>query len=223
MKKTLKIVGLLILGAILGQVFLWAGAFALMWYMGSSMDKSLLTSITFLNKRHTDPSMMSDEEFLHWNRMCENIYEGKYLKVNEIIKINNGDVEFSVIPAKSKFEKGESSLAEMRITNISPRVLHINEPQLMRMTKTCEHNGYQKNQFIVSLSPLESNWMKTLKPGDKISLPIIIPTDTFGKQRAMYWLNTLRFNDSHSKQLFKKILNIAKTEAVFSFEDTVPQ
>lgn len=166
----------------------------------------------------TNATMMSDEDFVWWKKMRKDISEKNFLHVDEIIKINQGEIDFAVLPAKPEFAKGESVLAEMRITNGAQRILHVNEPKLLQMVLPHEYKGGQKGEFRVTLSPFESTWMKTLKPGEKLALPIIIPVGAPGKQRAVYTLVSSQFANAAGKKAARHDTRIAVFESEFGTE-----
>lgn len=129
MKKTLKILGLLILGALLGYAFLIGGSILTLLHRVKS--PGFLAASTL---QSTAPSVMSNPELQIWNDMREKIRQQRYAEVNALIGLGESDIEFSVTPAKETFRSGEPVLAEIRIRNVSAKTLHVNEPRSTRLT-----------------------------------------------------------------------------------------
>lgn len=191
MKRTLKVVGLLVLGAVLGQLLL-VGAKILQLTQKVKSPHFLMT----MTLRSTAPHAMSNEELALWNDMREKIRHEQLGDVNAFIQITKDDVDFDVVPAKQVFAQGESILAEIRLKNVSNRELHVNEPLERRLTPEAYY--YQdKNQFDhdISIDPLESTWMRTLHPGERLSIPTLILTTNLGPHKINYSLSVFQFDE----------------------------
>jgi hypothetical protein len=191
MKKTIKIIGLLILGAVLGQVLFLGLSFC--HVMKEIKDPYFLTVSTMLS---TAPNVMSNKELGIWNEMRDDMKNRKLADVNRLIHISKDELDFKVIPAKALFTQGEGVLAEIRFKNVSGHTLHINEPQVMKLTQEIYHyQGLNQLDYNVSISPLQSSWMRTLLPGEQLSIPILIPVDNTGSYKINYALTIMEFNE----------------------------
>lgn len=191
MKKTLKILGLLVLGALLGYALLIGGS--LLTFLHRAKSPGFLAASTL---QSTAPSVMSNPELQIWNDMRDKIRKQRYAEVNDLIGLGETDIEFAVTPAKETFRSGEAVLAEIRIRNVSAKALHVNEPRSTRLTLGFyDYQGYHQDDYSLELSPYESTWMKTLKPGEKLSLPTLIETTNTGPHKISYALAAFTFTD----------------------------
>ena len=215
MKKTLKILGLLILGAVLGYALL-IGVSIFQITRKIKMDPNILAAATM---RDTDPQAMSNPELGVWNNMRDKIRHRDYKAVNELIALTGTDIEFSVIPAKEIFSSDESVLAEIRIKNVSDRTLHVNEPISQCLTLVPYFsNGNTKIDYSIILSPMESTWMKTLLPGSKISQPTMIQTTNTGPHKIRYYLGAFKFADKSAKGSIGGTPTMKECSCVFTVE-----
>jgi len=159
MKKTIKIVLLLVLGAVLGQVLL-VGV-GVLHFIHKIKGPNFFLQTTMLG---TAPDAMSNDELGFWNNMRDNITHGEFADVNRLIQIRGDELDFEVIPAKPVFALGESVLAEIRIKNISNHTLHVNEPREMKLTlETYFYLGLNQldyDKVNYSLSIFEFNQQK---------------------------------------------------------------
>ena len=188
----LKVIGLLFLGAVLGQLIL-VGV-SVLHFTHKIKDPNFLTQISM---RSTDPHAMSNDELEIWNDMRQKIKHGEYAEVNRLIEITNGDLDIQVIPAKSVFTQGENILAEIRFKNTSSHTLHFNEPRVQRLT-TEIYNYQESNQldYDIFISPEESTWMRTLLPGQELSIPTLIAAKNIGPYKINYSVLFFQFNQT---------------------------
>ena len=190
-EKTIKVVGLLVLGAVLGQVLL-VGV-SVLHFIHKIKNPNFLMQTTMLG---TAPNSMSNDELGIWNDMRDDIRHEKFADVNRLIQITNDELDFEVIPAKPVFARGESILAEIRFKNISGHTLHVNEPREMKLTsETYYYQGLNQLDYDVSSSPLESTWMRTLEPGQQLSLPTLIEVTKTGPYKINYSLSVEEFKE----------------------------
>jgi hypothetical protein len=197
MKKTIKIIGLLVLGAVLGQVLLVS--VSILHVIHKIKDPGFLMQMTMLG---TAPNVMSNEELGIWNKMRDHIRHEEYSDVNRLIQITNGELNFEVIPAKPVFTQGKGILAEIRFKNVSGHTLHVNEPREMRPSLEMYHyEGLNQLDCDISISPLESTWMRTLQPGEQISLPTLIVLTNTGPYKINYSLSIFEFNQQRHDEL----------------------
>lgn len=183
MKIKSQLIAICMLGIMIGYTFLYGGR------LSQTQDEP--------NFSTTDNRLgvMSVAEFEAWNTMRENIRAKAYPEVNALIGFSKSDIDFSVIPAKETFSTDDAVLAELRIRNVSDKTLHVNEPRPMRMsTDSAPYKGYYQDIYLVTVSPLEATWMKTLLPGQKISIPMLLPTTNCGAHKAFFSLSVLKFS-----------------------------
>jgi hypothetical protein len=190
MKRALKTVGLLVLGAVLGQVALTG--LAILGLVQKLKNPGFLASTTMLGAA---PRVMSNEELSIWNDMRDKIRRQQYAEVKELIRITERDVDFDVVPAKPVFAPGDCILAEIRIRNISGRTLHLNEPREMKLTpESYYYQGRNQFDYDLKIDPFESTWMRTLQPGEKLSLPTLILTTNAGPHKINYSLSVFELD-----------------------------
>ena len=183
MKIKSQLIAIVMLGIMIGYTFLYGGHFS-----QTQDEPNLLTTDNRLG-------VMSGAEHEVWNTMRENIRAKAYPEVNALIGFSKSDIDFSVIPAKETFLTDEAVLAELRIRNVSDKTLHVNEPRPMRMsTDSAPYKGYYQDIYLVTVDPLESTWMKTLLPGQKVSIPVLLPTTNCGANKAFFSLSVLKFS-----------------------------
>jgi hypothetical protein len=195
MRKAIKVVGLLVLGAVLGQVFVIELSVLLVAHKVHS--SSFLRQAAMSS---TAPDEMSNEELAVWNNMRDDIRNGRFKEVNQLTWITKNDSDFKVLPAKPVFGPGDSILAEIRLKNVSDHVLHVNEPKQKKMTlEAYYYQGVNQMDYLVSISPLESTWMRTLEPGEQISIPIIISVTKKGQYQINYSLAVSELNEENSQ------------------------
>ncbi len=191
MKKAIKVAGLLFLGAVFGQAVLIGTGILDFWH--KAHDPNFLMKISLLGSR---PEKMSDEELVAWNQMGEDIRREKLSDANFFLKIAKDDVGFEVVPARPVFSSGEDVLAEIRIRNISrDHLLHINEPCVQRLTPEIYlYQGLNQLDYAVSLSPLDSTWMRSLQRGEELSVPVLIVATNKGPYKINFSLADFQFD-----------------------------
>jgi len=190
MKKAFRVIALLVLGAILGQVLLFG--ISILFLIHRVHNPSFLVRATLPS---TAPDEMSNDELALWNKMRDEIERGHFAEVNRLITITNSDVGLKVLPAKPVFATGENVLAVIILKNISDHTLHVNEPKVRSLTlDVYDYQGLNQLDYMISISPMESSWIRILYPGQDISIPMIITARKKGPYKINYSLAVAQFN-----------------------------
>lgn len=192
MSKVLKVTGLLVLGAILGQALLFGVDCLLIIYKVHNPNFLMFQALP-----STAVDEMSPDELAAWDKMRAALQQGNYFAVNRLTGMTTNDLNVEVLPTKTLFTSGEPVVAVVRLTNVSNRALHVNEPKVKDLSPG-EYNDHGVNEldYSVSISPLESSWMRTLLPGQDISVPVIIPAREKGPYKINYSLLIYKFGAS---------------------------
>jgi hypothetical protein len=197
MKKVFKVVGLLVLGAVLGQAFLFGLGLLLLNHKIRDPHFLMLASLP-----SNAPDAMSNDELADWNKMRDEIRARRFADVDKLTRITKDDVDFEVLPAKTVFASNETVLAALYLKNVSDHTLHVNEPRVRQLTfDKLYYQGSNQLDYEVSISCLESSWMRTLYPGQDLSIPLIIPVRNKGPYMVNYSLDAGGFNGQSGEDI----------------------
>lgn len=115
----------------------------------------------------------SNEEREVFYQIKEYYEHGEADKLNELIKIQKGEVKLQINGPRS-FPRFHTPVAELIIKNTSNRDLIVFDPILEKLTKeSYNYNGYIQDDYSVSCPITVPGKCNIIKTGRKLSVPVL--------------------------------------------------
>jgi len=143
-----------------------------------------LTYLSHIPFNNHEFSNFSEGELNVFHKIKE-FYENRDVeKLNEIIKIDKGEIEI-IINGPKCFHVTRPPIAEVIIKNISERKIIVFEPSLTHLTQeSYYHKGYVQDDYIMSFSISLLNKFRLLKSGEKIYIPVLFDVSGIGTHKV---------------------------------------
>lgn len=173
MKQIIKNILLVLLGFVLCYGLLWA----LMWNRAKSYRQESLMPVGM------PEDLSSDQEVIMRSKIHSLFAEADVAGLNEILKVEKGDVELEVSGASS-FPESHTPGAVFVLRNRSDRSLTIFEPQITRLTiESHDYEGQLQDDFSMSCPITRKGRCHILPPKGALSIPVLFHVTGLGTHK----------------------------------------